>query len=77
MLYKTMKDQYITNLTHESVFAMQEKVNKDKDSNQIDEYFNEKNLIQKLIIKKKKELIDEKKKKSKNEGSTNQMNSSN
>ena len=33
MLYKTMKDQYITNLTHESVFAMQEKVNKENDIN--------------------------------------------
>jgi len=50
---------------------MQEKVNYEKDSNLVDEYFNEKNLIQKLIIKKKKELVEEKKKKSKNEGSTN------
>jgi len=50
---------------------MQEKANYEKDSNLVDEYFNEKNLIQKLIIKKKKELYDKKKEISKNDGSSN------
>jgi hypothetical protein len=50
---------------------MQEKANYEKDSNLVDEYFNEKNLIQKLIIKKKKELYDKKKEISKNDESSN------
>jgi len=50
---------------------MQEKANYEKDSNLVEEYFNEKNLIQKLIIKKKKELYDKKKEISKNDESSN------
>ena len=50
---------------------MQEKANYEKDSNLVEEYFNEKNLIQKLIIKKKKELYDKKKEISKTDESSN------
>lgn len=53
MMYKTMKDSSISNITHESVFVMQEKLTKDKSTNQIDEYINELTLIEKLIDKKK------------------------
>ena len=53
MMFKNVKDNFIKNKTHQSIFVMQEKVNLDLD---IQEQINEEQLILDLIAKKKAEL---------------------
>ena len=57
MMFKNVKDQFIKNKTHQSIFVMQEKVNLDLD---IQEQIDEEQLILDLISKKKVELEEKK-----------------
>ena len=50
MMFKNIKDEYIKNRTHQSVFVMQEKV--DQDNVQAEDQIDEEKLIRKLIEKK-------------------------
>lgn len=58
MMFKNIKDEFIKNKTHQSVFVMQEKV--DQDQAQGDDQIDEEKLIKNLIEKKTKELEDRK-----------------
>ena len=52
MMFKNVKDEFIKNRTHQSVYVMKEKVELDLDTN---DQINEEQLISTLIAKKKSE----------------------
>ena len=52
MMFKNVKDEFIKNRTHQSVYVMKEKVELDLDTN---DQINEEQLISTLIAKKKAE----------------------
>lgn len=58
MMYKNIKDHFIKNRNHQSVFVMQEKV--DQDAQVVEDHIDEEKLIMQLIEKKKKELEERK-----------------
>ena len=59
MMYKSIKDDFIKNRNHQSVFVLDEKCN---DVSALEEdQIDEEELIKKLIEKKKKDLLTQKK----------------
>lgn len=58
MMYKNIKDEFIKNRNHQSVFVMQQKC--DQDANQIEESIDEEKLIKQLIEKKMREREEKK-----------------
>ena len=58
MMYKNIKDEFIKNRNHQSVFVMQQKC--DQDANQIEESIDEEKLIKQLIQKKMREREEKK-----------------
>lgn len=59
MMFKNVKDNFIRNKTHDSVFVMAEKCELDLD---YEEQFDQEKLIKDLIERKKKELEEQRKK---------------
>ena len=55
MMFKNVKDNFIRNKTHDSVFVMAEKCELDLD---YEEQFDQEKLIQDLINRKKRELSE-------------------
>ena len=53
MMYKNIKDEFIKNRNHQSVFAMQETCV--QDASQVEDQLDEEKLIRQLIEKKKRE----------------------
>lgn len=58
MMYKNIKDEFIKNRNHQSVFAMQETCV--QDASQVEDQLDEEKLIRQLIEKKKREREEKK-----------------
>ena len=55
MMYKNIKDEFIKNRNHDSVFVMKDKVGQEKADDQLDE----EKLLRQLIEKKKKQITED------------------
>ena len=58
MMFKNIKDEFIKNRNHQSVFVMNEKCG--QDSGKAEDQIDEEKLIKQLIEKKKRQLTEKK-----------------